>query len=127
MKDFRCSVSSVGVIGHADTFCEKRFDNYPKGMEMPYGIWLRATTRNSSSLSGNKWLWQSADGSSSSDGDGRSVNGGYNQDGKIKEGSQWVSDEVQCGQEIQVDHFCVDEYGNSNSKLVGGGANPRLR
>ena len=34
-----------GVIGHADNFYEKRFDNYQKGMEMPYGrTWLRATS-----------------------------------------------------------------------------------
>ena len=34
-----------GVIGYADTFYVKRYDNYKKGMEMPYGTWLRVSPR----------------------------------------------------------------------------------
>ena len=30
-----------GLIGHAESFCEKRFENHKEGIEMPNGVWLR--------------------------------------------------------------------------------------
>ena len=53
-----------GVIGHADSFCEKLFDNPGKVLETPYGSWLRATTRALGSNTGKRWLCHTTDSSS---------------------------------------------------------------
>ena len=75
-----------GVIEHANTFCEKRFDNYQKGMVMPYGTWLRATTRPKASALGNQSLRLTEDGRTGGGQEGRNVKNGPDREGKWKEG-----------------------------------------
>ena len=45
-----------GIIGHSDSFCGKRFDSPRIDMEMPYGTWLRTTTRATGTIAANRWL-----------------------------------------------------------------------
>lgn len=45
-----------GIIGHSERFCEKYFDCQERLAELPFGAWLRASSRRESTNIGERWL-----------------------------------------------------------------------
>ncbi|CAI9777924.1 unnamed protein product [Fraxinus pennsylvanica] len=74
-----------GIIGHADSSCEKLYDAQGREIERPYGLFLKAPSRNVSASDGERWLCSSSAEDSSSK-YGKDVNDAINEEISMQEG-----------------------------------------